>query len=181
MHIVFHFVPRNDKAGAVGAENRSCRVLKVKIEIISESSDDFLRIVARFIPGKAERQSSASFRVGDHIPLVVPHRGNRRGPGEQSHCAVLLRCGKFTLHPVEVRHRASEILGRDFQTECVVRLQEHTSRLTESLADGPVSRLAEIAALGMFQVGASRDQRDLHVGDLGTGQDPAEAFFFKMR
>ena len=166
MHIVFHFVPRNDKAGAVGAENRSCRVLKVKIEIISGSSDDFLRVVARFIPGKAERQSSASFRVGEHIPLVVPHRGNRRGPGEQSHCAVLLRCGKFTLHPVEVRHRASEILGRNLQTECVVRLQEHTSRLTESLTDGPVGRLTEIPTLSVLLVGTSGDQSELHIGDL---------------
>lgn len=43
-----------------------------------------------------------------------------------------------------------------------------------------VGRLPEIAALGMLQVGAARDEGDLYIGQRGTGQHTKVLFFFEM-
>ena len=63
---------------------------------------------------------SAAFRVGDHVALVISHGGNRGGSRKKSHGAILFRCGKFTLHPVKIRHGAPKVFRWDFQTERVV-------------------------------------------------------------
>ena len=120
MHILLHLIPRHHEACPVGAEDRSGRILKVGIEIVAGGCNDFLGIMAWLIAGKTQSQASAAFRVGDHVALVISHGGNRSGSREQSHGAILFRCGKFTLHPVKIRHGAPKVFRWDFQTERVV-------------------------------------------------------------
>ena len=104
----------------MGAEDRSGRVLEVGIEIVAGGRDNLLGVVARFVAGKTQGQPSAAFRVGDHVALVISHGGNRGGSRKKSHGAILFRRGKFTLHPVKIRHGAPKVFRWDFQTERVV-------------------------------------------------------------
>ena len=120
MHILLHLIPRHHEACPVGAEDRSGRVLEVGIEIVAGGRDHLLGVVARFVAGKTQGQPSAAFRVGDHVALVISHGGNRGGSRKKSHGAILFRCGKFTLHPVKIRHGAPKVFRWDFQTERVV-------------------------------------------------------------
>ena len=73
-------------------------------------------------------------------------------------------------HALHIGHGASDVLGRDFEAEIVVWLQQHVRRLHQPLSDRTVRRLPEVAALGVLEMRASRDQSDLHVGQRRAGQ-----------
>ena len=82
---------------------------------------------------------------------------------------------------LQVRERPSERRARQFHSEAVKWLEKNIFRHHETLPDSPVGRLTEVASLCMLFVSAPADQRDLHVRDLGSGENASVLSFPQMR
>ena len=85
------------------------------------------------------------------------------------------------LHLLQVSHRSAHIFLRQFQAEIVGGLEQDGRCHHKTLAHSPVGGLAEIAALCVLGVSAAADDTDLHIRDLGTGQNTLVAPLFQMR
>ena len=49
MHMVFHFIPWNDKACPVGTEHRTRRIFHIRLGIVADGGNHFLSVVTRLI------------------------------------------------------------------------------------------------------------------------------------
>ena len=148
MHIVWNLIPRNDKSGSVCTEYRSGRIHQIMLRIIIICRDHFFCIVTFDITAKTAGQVSKSSCVGNNFFLITTHCGNRSPAFDACHLVLDHRLFKVCPHILKIRHRSSDILHRNLQTELITWLQQNTSGTLQSLTHGPIRRLTEITALG---------------------------------
>src|SRR5699024_11569905 len=84
------------------------------------------------------------------------------------------------LHFLDIRHGSPQHFPGKLQTELIVRLQKNTFRLSQPLPHRAVSRLAEIAALGVLRMRPAGKQGDLYVCDRRPCQHARMFFLLKM-
>ena len=138
---------------------------------------DLLDIVAQGRDRDRAAQDDVSAAAGSCASGTVP--GARTGSAARTRTARgtagKLRLSEGGVHLLQVRHGAAHVLLRKFQHKVIGGLQEDGLCHHEALADRPVGRLAEVAALGVLGMGPAADDTDLHIGDLCPGQDAAVA------
>ena len=115
-------------------------------------------------------QLPAPARVGRDALEVVTHPAHRRAAGEDGVLPLGLRGVDRPAHILQVGHRAADALRRQLKAEVIVRLEQHVFRLHQPLPHGAVGRLSEVAALGVLQVRAARDERELHIRKRRAGE-----------
>ena len=177
MRVLRHLIPLDNIACTVRAEHGIRRILHIGGRVVGSCRDDFLRVVARFIPGKAERQSSASFRVCCDLGPVVAHGGNRRRSGQNRAVSTLFRRLKRAVHSLNVGHGASDALVRQLQPKRIIRLKQQAFRAHKAVADGTIGCLTEVAAFRVLNVCASCNNGYLHIRYGCTGQHAQMRFF----
>ena len=151
------------------------------LRIIIICRDHFFCIVTFDITAKTAGQVSKSSCVGNNFFLITTHCRNRSPAFDACHLVLDHRLLKICPHILKIRHRSSDILHRNLQTELITRLQQNTSGTLQSLTHGPIRRLTEITALGVFLMCPSCDQCNLDICDRRTGQHTDMLFFLQMR
>ena len=150
VHEVLHLVPLDVDARAVGTEYGIRGIVRVALRVITDLFDDFRGVVTGEIALEAAGEPPAAFGIGKQLLLIVLHLRDRRGAREQQGVHAVCGTFEFRVHGLDVADGAADAFGRYFQAEAVPGFQQHVSRLHQSLAHGPVRRLAEIAALGVL-------------------------------
>ena len=182
-----HLFPRHDEARAVGAEDRIGGVVQVMLRLIARRLDDLRRVVAGAVAVQRQAQVSPAPAVAHHLHRVAAHGCHRRKAGESGRLAVGGGLGRVeaALHPLDVAHGPADVLRRHFQPEGIPRLEElglfDLVCHHQALPHGAVGGLTEVAALGVLEVGAARDEGDLHVRQRCAHEDADVLLFFQMR
>ena len=70
---------------------------------------------------RTEQLSTAS-AVGGNLLLIAPHTCNRRASAQNRKFPFRLRRLEGTVHPLNIRHRPSDLLLWNFQSKAVNRL-----------------------------------------------------------
>ena len=180
MHILWHLIPWNVKSCTMGTEDGSCRILDIALRIITNLFDHCLCVPARFIAAERTGQMSLSSCIGIHFHLIIPHTCNRCISLDRRHLSFCLRCTGLPIHPLNICKCPSDHSRWNFQLKIIIRFQQHTFGLHQSLAHRTVGCLPEIPAFGMFQMCPSCRQCDLHIRDHRTCQHTPVFFFQKM-
>ena len=168
------FVPLDVVPRPVGAEHRVRRVLHIGVGVVPGGGHHGLGVVADVVPGGQYGPPAQAVGVGGHLPGIAAAGGHRQPPGQAGGVAQGLRRVEGAAHPLHVGHGPANAVGGQFQREIIPGFQQLHGALclggAQPLAHGTVGGLAEIPALGVFQVGAARRQRDLYVGQRCAGQ-----------
>ena len=186
VHMAAHLLPRHHKARTVGAEHRVSGVVQVVFRLIVHCLDDLRRVVAGAVAVQRQVQVSPAPGVADHLHGVAAHSGHRCKTGKGGRLAVRCRLGrvKAALHPLDVAHGAANVLRRHFQPEGIPRLEQlglfDLVCHHKALPHGAVGGLPEVAALGMFEMGAACDEGDLHIRQRCADEDAEVLLFFQM-
>ena len=163
-----HLLPGDHHPCAVGAEHRMRRVLLVGLGVVANGGHDLLGIVAGLVAVGDTGHAPQAAGVGYDLPHVAVEGGY----GAATHQGGGLLGGGLQLlggvAVLQIRHGPSHVHGGQLQAEPVIGLQEGTASLHESLADGAVGGLTEVAALGVLLMGAARHQHHFGVGERGT-------------
>ena len=115
--------------------------------------------------------------VGGHGEGIVLHGGHGGRAGEGSPLAVALRSVKGAGHGLQVADGPAQLVGGEGEREGVPWLQQDALGSHETLADGAIGRLAEVAALRVLQVGAAGHEGELHVREGCPGEDAPVGLF----
>ena len=180
MHVLLYLIPRNLKPGSMGAEHGTCGVVHIPLRVIPRSRHYLILIAAGLIPGQAAGKLSPPSGVGRHLHLVIPHQSHRGIAADDGPVPLHNRRLKPPLHPVNISQRPPCILRGDLQPESKERLQKPAVSLHKPLAHRPVSGLAKISALGVFQMSPPRNQGDLHIRQLRPCQHSGMPFFLQV-
>ena len=133
--------------------------------IICPLLHDRLRIMTDIIACCHKRNASLALGIGQKLPGIIAHRGNRCFSGQYRLLHRLLRRIAPSFHPLYIRHDAPGQLRRNHDPEAVIRLKQNALRLHQSLSECAISCLSEIAALRMLRMGTSCYKSDLHIRD----------------
>ena len=186
VHMAAHLLPRDYEARTMGAEDRIRRVVEVVFRLVAHSGDDFFGVVAGAVAVQTQVQVSPAPRVAHHVHGVAAHGGGRGRSGQGGGLAVRGGLGrvKAAAHLLNVVHGPAHVFRRELQPEGIPRFEKlrfvDLSCHHQALPHGAVGGLTEIAALGVLEVGAARDEGDLHIGQRGTGQHAKVLLFFEM-
>ena len=185
MSVLRYLMPLDGVPRAMAAKDRIRRVGKVRLGVISRFRNNAIRVVARLIAGELKGDPSLATRVFGELQGVVAElrRGNLAcEPGLVAH---LLGRAEASGHPREVRHRTADLVRGQLELKRVPRLQQHAfSELTgghERLSHCAVSRLPEVAALGVLKVRAASNEGYANVGHGRTGENANELSFLRVR
>ena len=181
MHIAFDLIPLDDEARAVGAEHGIGRIFEVAFGIVPRARDHIQRVIAHVVAVQRQRDASAALGIGGQLLRVAAQGRDRRDAAQQRLIPLRLRRLEFSVHLLDIAHRPPDVFGRQEDAEIVIGLEKHALCLHQALPHGAVGGLPEIAALGMLQMRASRDQRDAHIGDRRAGQHADMLALEKMR
>jgi len=163
MRVRAHLVPVHDIACAVRAEHRIRRVHGVVLGVVADGGNHLVRVVADLVAARRAGQTPTPLGVGGDLGPVVAHGGNRRFACDDRAAVERLRRVERAVHALNIAHRAADALIRQFERKVVVRLEQHVFRLHQSVAHGAVGCLAEVAALGVLDMGASGDDGDADI------------------
>ena len=186
VHIIAHLVPRDDEARAVGAEDGVRRVLHIVLGFVARSLHHLLGVMAGAVAVQRQAQPPPAPGVADHLHGVAAHGGGGGFAREGGRLAVRRSLGRVeaALHPLDIVQRPAQILGGQLQPEGVPRLQQlrfaDAAGHHQPLPHGAVGGLPEIAALGVLEVGAARDEGDFHIRQRGPDEDAQMLLFFQM-
>ena len=187
MHVAAHLLPGHHKSGPVGAEHRIRRVVEVVFRLIARGLDDLCCIVAGTVAVQRQGQVSPAPGVAHHLHGVAAHGGGRCGAGEQGGIPVGSGLGwvKAAAHVLDIVHGAAHVVRGQLQPEGIPRLQQlglvDLVCHHQALPDGAVGRLPEVAALGVLEVGAARNEGDFHIGQGCPDEHAQMLLFLKMR
>ena len=115
-------------------------------------------------------QVSPAPGVAHHLHGVAAHGGGRCRAGKQGGIPVGSGLGrvKTSAHVLDIVHGAAHVVRGQLQPEGIPRLQQlglvDLVCHHQALPDGAVGRLPEVAALGVLEVSAARNEGDLHIG-----------------
>ena len=180
MLVGVHLLPGDHHPRAVGAEHRMRRVLGIRLGIVAHRRRHLLGVVAGLVAVGDTGHAPLPAGVGDDLADIAVEGGHRASAHQGSD---LLGGGlhlKVGVAVLQIGHGAAHQGGGKLQTEFIVRLQEGTPRLHESLADGAVGGLPEVAALGVLLVGAARYQHHFRVGEQGPRQRASVGLLIQM-
>ena len=181
MRVLRHFVPLDDIARAVRAEHGIRRIFHIGGRVVGRCRDDLLRVVTGRVAIRRARQPTAALGVRGDLGPVVAHGGDRRRTGQNRAVTSLLGRLKRAVHALNIGHRASDALVRQFQPEGVIRLKQQTLGSHQAVAYRAVSCFSEVAAFGVLDMRAACNNGDLHIRDRRTGQHAQVRFFRQMR
>ena len=186
MHVAAHLLPGHHKARPVGAEHRVRRVVQIMLRLVAHGLDDFLRIVAGAVALQRQAHAATATGVADHLHGITAHGGGG-GFARQGGCLAVgagLRRVKATLHPLDVIHGTAQVLGRDFQPERIPGLQQlcfaDLIGHHQALPHRAVSRLPEVTALGVLEVGPARNEGNFYIRQRCPDENTQVLFFFQM-
>ena len=147
----------------VGTEHGVRWIIGVPFGIVADLFDHLRRVVAGEIPLEAAGQLAAAFRVREQFLLVVLHLryGSRAGKEQAVHAVD--GAFEFRVHGLYVADGSADAFGRHLEAEAVPGLQQHVFRAHQALAHRAVGGLAEIAALGVLQMGPAGYYGDLNI------------------
>ena len=118
--------------------------------------------------------------VGGDLAGVVVQGGDRSPPGQYAHPAEGFRGLKAAASGLHVGDGPPDLCRRDLQAEAVPGLQQDRLRLHQTLPDGAIGRLPEVAALGVLDVCFTCGEGDLHVGERRADPDAQMLLFGQM-
>ena len=180
MHIFRHLIPWNIESCTMGTENRACRVLDVTFRIIAHLFNHCFCIPARFIATECTGQMSLTSCIRIHFHLIIPHTCNRCISLDRRHLSFCLRRTGLPIHPLNICKSSSDHSRWNFQLKIIIRFQQHTFGLHQSLAHRTVGCLPEISAFGMFQMCPSCRQRNLYICNNRSSQHTSVLFLQKV-
>ena len=91
---------------------------------------------------------------------IIPERRRRARTAEQRLVFLKLRRVELCAKADQFSRDPGKRLLRHRQLKAHVRLKQHAFRLHQAVSDRAIGRLAEIAALGMLEVRAARNELD---------------------
>ena len=180
MHVLPHLVPGHHIAGAVGAEHRVGGIVQIPLGVIMGGGDDVGGIAAGPVTVGGQGDPAPAVGVARQLPGIAPQAADRGRALQDGGLPLLVGGAKGALHLLDVVHGPAQVLGRQLQPEVVPGFQQDVLGHHQALAHRPPGRLAEIAALGVLQVGPARNQGDFHVGEGGAGENPPVLLFFQV-
>ena len=172
MHVGTHLVPGHVHPRPVVTEHRARGVVHIPVWVVAPLLHHLLGVVARAVSVQAAGEPPPALGIGGHLAPVVPHLGHGQGPGEHRHLPPHLGALKLPAHALHVGHGPAHTLPRHLQAEGIPGLQQDGLPHHQTLADGPVGGLAEVASLGVLQVALAGEQGQLQIGDGGPGEHP---------
>ena len=122
VHVILDLVPADDKAGSMGTEDRTGRVVQIPLRVIRCLCNDFLRVPAWLIALQGTGQPPDALGIGHDLLLVIPHGGHGGSPHKYGHPILHLRRLKRPMHALNVRHCPPNHRVRHLQAELVDRL-----------------------------------------------------------
>ena len=150
MHMLRHFIPRHIIACPVRTEYGTCRIFHITLRIIANCLYNFFCIVTRMVSGKYTGKPSFSMRISCNFSLIIAHGCHRCQPFDPCPIAFLLRRLCLCCQPLHIIQRSSCYWSRNLKFKCIIRFQQHTVRLHQSLPDRAISRLTEVTAFRML-------------------------------
>ena len=126
------------------------------------------------------RKGTFSPGIGIQVPGVIAH-GRDRDTALQN-CSVTdeIRLSEGGPHLGQVCQGMSQAVSGNLQAEIIIGLQQAAPGHHQALPHRPVGSLAEVSALGMLFMGPAPYDRDLHIRDLGAGQDASVPSFLQV-
>ena len=156
----------------VVTEHRARGVVHIPVWVVAPLLHHLLGVVAGAVSVQAAREPPSTLGIGSHLAPVVPHLGHRQGPGEHRRLPSHLGALKLSAHALHIGHGPAHALPRHLQAEGIPGLQQDGLPHHQTLADGPVGGLTEVASLGMLQVALAGEQGQLQIGDGRPGEHP---------
>ena len=175
------FVPGNNDAGTMGAEDGIRGIPDIPAGIISFFTDDLFRIRTGLPVQKSGGQAAAAFCEDSQLAAVfrAGGGGNRRGQAAQVFPGVL-RYIEAAAHQAQIAHDPADTVFRNGDIQRHPGFQQDAAGFHQPLAEGAVGSLAEITAFGMLEMRFSGDQRDVQIRYGGTGEHAHMYFFPEM-
>ena len=174
-----HLVPLDQVPRPVAAKDRVGGVLHIGVGVVADGGQHLRGVVAGSVPLGDAAQPPRAPGVGGHLPGAAPHFGHRRGAGQHGPVVFHGGRGKFGAAALQIRHGPAHAVLGNLQPEVVPRLQQNGVARRRSgaqpLPHGAVGGLAEVPALGVFEVGPPRRQCDFHIGQRRTRQNAGVA------
>ncbi len=87
---------------------------------------------------------------------------------------------KAAAHALDIGHGAAQVLRGHSSRKAYHGSSSWLFGQHQALPHGAVGGLPEVAALGVFEVGAARNEGDLHIGQRRTDQHAGMLLFFQM-
>ena len=167
-----HLPPEDGVTRPVAAEHGVRRIVQIPLRVVAQSGHNLRLAGTGLIPSGAHRQPPQALGIGRHLPGVVRKARHRSAAGEEDLVSGGLRRVKAPPHLLDIPHGPPQGGGGERKAEVVPGLQQDALRRHEALAHRPVGGLAEVAPLGMLDVGPPGGKGDAHVGDGGASEDP---------
>ena len=177
MHIGEDLVPFHREAAPVGAEDGVRGVVQVGLGVVGVGGPDGLRVVAEVIALHLQGQLPQAPGIGRQLPGVVRHGGHGSPAPEQAHAAQVLGGVEAAEAGLDIRDGPADLGRGHLQPEAIPGLQQHGGSLHQTLPHRPVGGLAEVAPLGVLEVGLARRQSQLHIRN-GRADGRAQVFLF---
>ena len=125
---------------------------------------------------KGQRQFPRTRCVGGNLARVFLHSDHGSLSRQHRHLfPSRFAERKSSMHTLYIRHRASHVFLRYAQHKIIIGFEHPALRLHQSHPDSAVGCLAEIPALGVFQVCPAADDGQSHI--IETGSDPYAPVF----
>ena len=153
----------------------------VPLGLVADLLHDAFLLRAGAVAAGGETQPPAAVGPGYQLFHIIRELRGRGGTLETQIFAVLLRGGKGAVHGAHIRDGPADLFGRNLQDEAVPRLQQDALRLHKPLPHGAVGGLAEVPALGVFEVGLARGEGDAHIGNRRAGEHAPVLLFGQVR
>ena len=169
VHIVPHLIPFHIEARPVGAEYGIRGILHIRFRVVAGFRNDSFRVVAGGVAVEGQLEPPQALCIGGKGFGVVLHLGGGHQSPERGQAAHRLRGFKFPAHGPDIGDAPADLFRGHRENKVVPGFQQHGFGLHQPLPHRPVGGLPEIAALGVFQVGFSHQQRDFHIRNGRAG------------
>ena len=136
--------------------------------------------MAGAVPLQRQGHPAPAVGIARHFHRVTPEGGDGGHSFQNGQFPLRPRRVETALRPLNVVHGPAQILSREHQPEPVPGLQQNTLGQHQALAHRPVSRLTEVAPLGVLEVGPPCNEGDFYVGQGRAGEDPQMLLFFQV-
>ena len=170
VHMLKHVPPLDGVAGAVAAEDAVGGVLHIGLRVVGQSGDHLVLLGTGGVTLHLTGEATQTLGVGSQLRRIIAQCGGGAAAGQDGEFAVRFGCVKLRAHALQVGDGTTHGGLRHFQPEVVPRLQQDGLRLHQTLPHGTVGGLTEVAALGVFLVGAACGQGDFDIGNGRAGQ-----------
>ena len=145
----------------MSAKYRICRIFKISVRIVAIFFKHNFCIMTFTVTVRSAYQLSNALGVAYDLRLISTHF---------RHWCASLYNGKFARY-LRLWH---------FKCEAVIRLKKNGLCVSKSLSDGTICCLTEVAALSVFKVRSSRNERYFHICNRRACENAKILFLLQM-